>query len=153
MSRLLTLFPPWLRQLGYIALSVVLGVVFIYAGALKLHDPWRFADAIYAFRLLPRELIIPLALTLPPVEIFAGLLLIIGRPRRLGAFAVLLMTLVFAAAIASALARGLIINCNCFGEVGVPTRLKLWAALGRDAVLFATALILYLPKSMNGSDT
>lgn len=151
MLRLRSFFPSWLRKLGYISLSVVLGVVFIYAGALKLHDPWRFADAIYAFRLLPRELIIPLALTLPIVEIFAGLLLMSGRPRRLGAFAVLLMTIVFAAAIASALARGLIINCNCFGEAGVPTRLKLWAALGRDALLFISALILYLTTAATGS--
>ncbi len=140
----IALFPPWLRRWFIPALSILLGAVFIYAGALKLQDPLKFADAIHAFKLLPRFFITPLALTLPLVEILSGLLLITGYQRGLGAFCILCLTLVFAAVIASALARGLIINCSCFGEVGVPTRLKLWSALGRDVVLFGMAVGVYL---------
>ena len=125
-----------------IGLSILLGAVFLYAGALKVHDPWKFADAIYAFKILPKSVITLLALTLPMLEILTGLLLITGWKRRLGALCVLLMTTVFAAAIISALARGLIINCSCFGEIGVPTRVKLWTALGRDVILFIVAVIV-----------
>lgn len=134
-------------------LSVLLGAVFLYAGVLKVQDPWKLADAAYAFKLLPREFLVPLALTLPMVEILSGLLLITGWQRRLGAFCVLVMCLVFGAAIASALARGLIINCSCFGEVGVPTRIKLWTALARDAILFAVAFFVYVSDRKNSRVT
>lgn len=125
-----------------------LGSVFIYAGYLKAIDPQNFADSIAAFQLLPRFFITPLALTVPILEILSGLLLITGYQRRLGAFCILCLTVVFAAVIVSALVRGLIVNCSCFGEVGVPTRLKLWAAMGRDIVLFVVAVIVYV-RSFN----
>lgn len=127
-------------------LSLLLGTVFVYAGILKVLDPLKFADAIYAFKLLPREAIVPLALGLPMIEILSGFLLISGRQQRIGALCILCMSLVFAAVIASALARGLIINCSCFGEAGVPTRLKLWHALYRDFALAAAAFIICLMR-------
>lgn len=127
-------------------LSVILGTIFLYAGVIKVLDPLKFADAVHAFKILPRWPIMSLALGLPMVEILSGILLITQRYRRLGAFAILVMTTVFAAAIASALARGLIINCSCFGELGVPTRTKLWTALIRDVALFLMALFVYIPS-------
>lgn len=121
----------------------LLGGLFIYAGIIKAISPLEFADSIAAFELLPPEIINLVALSLPILEIVSGFLLITGWQRRLGTFCILCLTLVFAAAIISALARGLNINCACFGEDGVPTRFKLWLALGRDALLFGFALCLY----------
>lgn len=87
------------------------------------------------------------------IEILSGLLLVTGYQRRLGAFCVLCMCVIFAAAIYSALARGIIINCSCFGEVGVPTRLKLWSALIRDIILFSIALMVYLSACLRPAKT
>ena len=36
-----------------LAVRVIVGAVFIYAGALKIGDPLQFADNIASFRLLP----------------------------------------------------------------------------------------------------
>lgn len=132
-----------------IGLSSILGLVFLYAGLLKVADPLKFADAIYAFQLLPRPCLIPLALGLPMIEILSGILLITGWQRRIGALAILCLSIVFAIAIASALARGLVINCSCFGEAGVPTRFKLWYALSRDLVLMIAASSIYWSESIS----
>jgi hypothetical protein len=58
------------------------------------------------------------AITLPWIEVMAGLMLIIGIWRQASAWLINLMTLVFIAAISSAVARGLSIECGCFGTVG-----------------------------------
>ena len=59
------------------------------------------------------------------------------------ALAVVVISAVFLGAIASALARGLTIDCGCFGG-GVPSRVRMWLDLGRDLVLLAAALLTYL---------
>ena len=56
----------WVLRLG-------LSGVFVYAGALKIRDPQSFAESVASFRLLPVSLINPAALTLPVLEVLAGL--------------------------------------------------------------------------------
>lgn len=128
-------------------LSWLLGAIFIYAGILKAFDPIKFADVIHAFRLLPHMAITSLALILPMVEILAGLFLVTGWERRLGIQSILALTIIFAAVILSAMARGLHIDCGCFGSSSIPTHLQLWFALARDAVLFAVALYVHLERA------
>lgn len=118
----------------------LLGGVFLYAGVLKVNDPLSFADNIAAYQLLPEILINPLALSLPLFEILAGVFLIIGWQRRLAALSILLLTILFAVFITSALARGLHIDCGCFGSSIIPLRYQLGFALGRDLVLLALAV-------------
>jgi hypothetical protein len=65
-----------------LALRVILGAAFVYAGVLKIQDPSEFAINVASFSLLPNLLISPMALALPPFEIITGLLLIIGVARR-----------------------------------------------------------------------
>jgi putative oxidoreductase len=133
------------RAIGWLllALRIALGGVFIYAGAIKLNDPLQFADNIALFSILPVSLINPLALSLPIFEILSGGLLVVGWLRRPAALAVVVISVVFLGAIASALARGLTIDCGCFGG-GVPSRERMWLDLGRDLVLLAAALLTYL---------
>jgi hypothetical protein len=49
---------------------------------------------------------------------------------------------IFCAAIASALARGLVIDCGCFGA-SIPSRERMWLDLGRDLLLVAAAATVY----------
>ena len=131
----------WLLRLG-------LSGVFLYAGALKIRDPYLFSESIAAFRLLPSALVNPVALTLPVLEISAGILALAnGRLRRIGAFGLLVMLAVFLAALVSAQARGLNIDCGCLGadkfDALTPTE-NLWLAITRDAVLGAAAGVVYL---------
>lgn len=114
----------------------VVGIVFITAGVLKIQDPWAFADSIASYQVLPRSLINALALGLPPFEILTGILCISGCQRRAAVFALLTLTLIFSVALAQSLARGLEVDCGCFGG-GSSSLWKTWAALGRDLLLVA----------------
>lgn len=125
-----------------IALRVLLGAIFVVAGALKVGDPLAFADSIWAFQIVPNAVVMPMALMLPIFEIAAGLLLIIGRITGSAALAILLLTAVFTAAIGSALGRGLTLDCGCFGQ-GAPTVSGMWLDLGRDLLLLAGTSLLY----------
>ncbi len=123
--------------------SLAVAAVFIYAGVDKLRDPLQFADSIAAFAILPAVLINPLAFGLPPFEIACGLLLLGPRTRRVGALAVAVISVVFFTALASALLRGLTLDCGCFGP-GAPSRPRMWLELAVDIVLFSGALFVYL---------
>jgi putative oxidoreductase len=126
-----------------VAVSLVLGAVFIYAGVDKIRDPLQFADSIAAFAILPAVLINFLAIGLPPFEVMSGLLLIAPVTRRIGALAVVLCSAIFFCALLSALLRGLTLDCGCFGA-GAPSRPRMWLELGLDVMLFCGALVVYL---------
>ncbi len=123
-------------------LRIMIGAVFVYAGWLKIADPGPLADSIASFQILPRALVVPLALGLPPFELASGALLILGWPRRVATLAVLIVTAVFCAALLAALVRGITVDCGCFGA-GAPTALRMWVDLGRDLLMLLGAIVLY----------
>ena len=123
-----------------LTLRIILGWVFLCAGGLKIADPAAFAGSVAAYKLLPTFGNYLVAATLPWVEVFCGLLLIIGYRVRAGASLVLLMNLVFAVAIISAIVRGLDIDCGCFRQGGPKT--SPWIALLRDLALIAGTVVL-----------
>jgi uncharacterized membrane protein YphA (DoxX/SURF4 family) len=105
---------PWLSLLC----RVGVGGVFIYAAIDKLLHPGAFATAISHYRLVPYALLHVSAMLLPMVEAVAGLALVIGWQRRGAALICGVLLVVFLAAIASALSRGLDISCGCFNTDG-----------------------------------
>lgn len=120
----------WLVRLA----SWGLGGVFVYAGVLKLADPLAFADSVASFQLLPAVLVSPVALVLPVGEILLGLALSAGVRRRVCAAVIGVLCAVFALALTQAWARGLQVDCGCFGA-GAPSVAKTVGALVRDLVL------------------
>ena len=131
------------HRYAVLAVSIAVAAIFIYAGIDKIRDPLQFADSIAAFGILPAMLINLLALGLPPFEIACGILLLGPWTRRVGALAVAVISVVFFTALASALLRGLTLDCGCFGT-GAPSRPRMWLELGLDVVLFSGALFVYL---------
>src|SRR5712692_8338057 len=131
------------RDYTVLAVSLALAAIFVYAGIDKIREPQQFADNIAGFAILPAALINLLALTLPIFEIACALLLLLPFTRRIGALAVALTCVMFFTALASALFRGLTLDCGCFG-VGAPSRSKMWLELGLDLLLFMGALSVYL---------
>ena len=97
---------------------LVLGGVLIAAGASKVTDPDGSVRAVRAYRLLPDGLERVVGYGLPPLEIVVGLLLVVGLATRLAAVIAGLLMIAFAAGVASAWARGLQIDCGCFGGGG-----------------------------------
>jgi putative oxidoreductase len=132
-----------LRARVVLAVSLAIAGIFIYAAIDKIRDPLQFADSVAAFGILPAVFVSLLAIALPPFEIACGLLMLTPRTRRIGALAITLLSAVFFTALASALLRGLTLDCGCFGA-GAPSRPRMWLELVLDMVLFASALCVYL---------
>ncbi len=94
---------------------IIVGFIFIYAGILKISDPAGFSDAIYNYKLLPLSFVNFFAITLPWIEVVAGLFLLFGISVKENSFIISVMLIVFIIAIVISLGRGLNIECGCFG--------------------------------------
>lgn len=138
----LNIWAPAHKRWVDLALRFILAAVFAYAGWIKLTDPLQFADAIASYEILPRALIVPLALGLPVFEILTSLLLLLGLQRQSAALGMTIVAAIFGIALFSALIRGLTIDCGCFGA-STPSRFKMWLDLGRDILLFFGAAFAY----------
>ncbi len=99
-----------------LVLGIIVGAVFIYAGALKIVDPVKFATDIANFHVLPWWLGVRVAFYLPWLEVICGLALIVGWLRS-GAVGILTaLTVIFIAATVAAKVRGINLDCGCFGS-------------------------------------
>ena len=105
---------PWLA----LAARLLLGSVFVVAGLLKLPDPAAAVRAVRAYELLPEGLVAPVAFGLPVVEVAVGLALLAGAFVRTSALGAAGLVVVFLVGVSSAWARGLQIDCGCFGGGG-----------------------------------
>lgn len=119
-----------------ILLRVILGGIFVYAGAAKIGNPQAFADSIATFQLLPPQLVNLVALGLPVFEILVGGMLIFGIYEHQAALALLGLMAVFVIFLFQAIARGLEVDCGCFGS-GQPSAGAAWLSLGRNIILVA----------------
>ncbi len=98
--------------------QIAIGLIFVVAAVAKIADLPTFAREIHNYRLAPVWSENLLAMTLPWVELLAGLALVVGLRRRAGAVIALALMLVFTAAVGAAWARGLDFQCGCFGKLG-----------------------------------
>ena len=97
---------------------LILGITLIWAGATKVTVPAVSARAVRAFQILPYDFAGYVGFALPVVEILVGLLLVLGLLTRVSAVAGGLLMVAFIIGISSAWARGLTIDCGCFGGGG-----------------------------------
>jgi putative oxidoreductase len=116
-----------------------LGVLFVYAGLVKIADPLGFAHALYNYHILPAWLINPLAICLPWIEVLAGAGLLAGIMIAGGALVVSGLLAVFAIAIGVSLIRGLDIACGCFSTSAAAEPIS-WLFVARDLLLLALGL-------------
>jgi len=94
---------------------VLLGGLLIAAGALKVGHSAELASNIAGFRLLPPDVIGPLAVALPYVELLLGGYLIAGLFTKVVAVIAVVQFLAYAGAIGSAVLRHIPVSCGCFG--------------------------------------
>ncbi|WP_113698669.1 MauE/DoxX family redox-associated membrane protein [Nonomuraea lactucae] len=105
------------------AARLVLGGVLIVAGGLKIGNPSDSVLAVKAYQLLPDSIATTVGYLLPILEIVVGVLLVAGLLTRVAAAVAALLMLAFVFGIAWAWAKGLRIDCGCFGGGG---ELKDW---------------------------
>ena len=121
-------------------MRLVAAGIWIFAGAAKLADLEQFKTQVAAYDVLPHAVVAPFAYTLPFVELALGLYLAFGfLVRPASAVATLLMA-IFIAAEAQAWARGLNLECGCFGTV-VKQQVGPWTIV-RDVALGLPTLVL-----------
>ena len=95
-----------------------LAAVWLISGYLKAVDPRTTVVAVRGYQIFPEFLVVPFASVLPYLEIALGLLLVAGLATRLTAILSAVVLVAFIAGVISAAARGLSIDCGCFGGGG-----------------------------------
>ncbi|MEV1014087.1 MULTISPECIES: MauE/DoxX family redox-associated membrane protein [unclassified Micromonospora] len=105
---------PWLGTAARLGLAAV----WLVAGASKVGDLAASGRAVNAYQVLPYDAATVIGAALPFVELALGVLLLLGLASRLTAAISTALLLVFIAGISSAWARGLAIDCGCFGSGG-----------------------------------
>jgi len=132
---------PWLGLVARLGLAAV----WLVAGTAKVGDLAGSGRAVAAYRLLPVDTARVVGAALPLVELALGILLLFGLGTRLVAAVSAALFAVYVAAIASVWARGLSIDCGCFGGGGAlaPGRHPAYAPeIVRDVGLLLVAAFL-----------
>lgn len=129
--------------MGLIA-RLVVGGVWVVAGALKVGEPAASVRAVRAYDLLPESVVPTIGHLLPMLEVIIGVCLVLGLLVRPMAAISALLFVAFIIGIASAWARGLQIDCGCFGGGGYSsnaTEEYPWE-IARDVGLLVASLFL-----------
>lgn len=129
---------------------LVTGGVWIVAGALKVTDPAASIAAVRAYQLLPSSVADAVGLTLPALELVVGLALVLGVLARGAGVVSALLFVAFIIGIASVWARGIEIDCGCFGGGGAKADAASsypWEIARDVALLAASAYVALLPRT------
>ena len=143
--------------LGFILSSKVqriirfsLGVIFIYAGFIKLTDPKAFAKVISLYDLIPESLLAPVAIGLPILEILAGIGLLFAVRGSLSIIFGLLVMFVFV--LWYGILKNLDIDCGCFSPQELKSQASLWHAFYRDVAMIAATGYLFIADWISGNE-
>lgn len=132
----------WLSILA----RLVVGGVWIVAGVLKLPDPAASVRAVRAYDILPESLVPLVGHGLPILEIVVGACLVLGVLLRASAVVSTVMLALFIVGIASVWARGIQIECGCFGGGGTKADAMKdypWEIARDVALLLASLLVVW----------
>ncbi len=133
-----------------LACRLILGGVLLVAGGIKALAPSDSASAVAAYKILPTQVAHIFGYALPWLEIAIGILLIVGLSVRFAAITGGVVMVMFIGAIVSVWARGVLIDCGCFGGGGAIDPSKAAAVhrtylieILRDTGLVLSAAYLY----------
>ncbi|MDT7705308.1 MAG: hypothetical protein QOG20_915 [Pseudonocardiales bacterium] len=133
-----------------------LAAVWLVSGTLKAVDPDQTYVAVRAYDVLPTGGVEVVAAVLPFLEIALGLLLLAGVGTRAVTVLSAALLLVFVVGVAQAWARGLSIDCGCFGGGGAvaPGDTAYLQELMRDtSFLVLAAWLIVRPRTLLSIDS
>lgn len=133
-----------------------LAAVWLVSGAVKVSDLNQTYVAVSAYEVLPSGLVSPVATGLPFLELALGVLVLAGFGTRIVAALSIVVLLAFIGGLIQAWARGLSIDCGCFGSGGKvaagDTQYPL--DLARDVGFLALAgWLLVRPRTLFAADS
>jgi uncharacterized membrane protein YphA (DoxX/SURF4 family) len=129
---------------AFLAARLFMGSIFIYASIDKIAHPAAFAKDIYNYQILPDTLVNLAALLLPWLELFLGLCLLAGIWMPGAVLAVNVLLIVFLGALVFNMARGLDVNCGCFGVGKDATPMSGTYYLTRDIIFAGIGAFLFI---------
>jgi len=138
------------KQWAGLFARLVVGGVWIYAGAIKLPDPDESVNAVRAYELLPGEWAVTVGHLLPILEVVVGAMLVLGVLVRGAAVVSALLFVAFIVGIASVWARGIEIDCGCFGGGGYDpdaTSKYPWEVARDTGLLALSVFLVWLSRS------
>ena len=106
---------PWLGTLA----RLLLGAIWIWAALSKIGSPRTFTQAVRAYQATPEWLSKAIGYGLPVLELCLGVLLVLGIVVRLAAIVSAVLLAVFLIGIIEVAARGIQLDCGCFGGGGL----------------------------------
>lgn len=106
------------REWAGTAVRVAVGAVFAVSGGQKITDLGETIRSVRNYRLLPEAVVPAVGIALPAVELALAALLLAGLLVRVAAAVTVPLSAAFFVGVASAWARGLQIECGCFGNGG-----------------------------------
>ena len=122
-----------MKWIGRTAEGLV-GVVFFWAGFLKLLDPQAFVSSILTYEVFSYQVAVVCALVVPYLEIVTGVCLVLGVLKSGSRLMASGMLVVFILLLAEASIRGLDADCGCFGERSGTESGYAWP-IARDALM------------------
>lgn len=145
-----------MKEWAGLVVRLALGGVWLYAGAAKLLDPAQSVAAVRAYELLPGSLVQPVGQLLPVVEVVVGAMLVLGLLTRGAAVVSAVLFALFIAGIASVWARGMTIDCGCFGGGGYDPNAAdqyPWEIARDSALLLLSLFLAWLPTTRLSLDS
>ena len=132
-----------------------LATVWLISGGIKVSDPNQTYIAVQAYDLLPHGVVSVVAAAVPFLELALGVLLLVGLGTRLVAVISALVLVAFIGAVAQSWARGLSIDCGCFGGGGqvAPGQTRYPQEIARDVgFLLLAGWLVARPRTLLAFD-
>jgi len=123
-----------------LVLRLFLGGMFVYAAWSKVIEPAGFAMSVRGYKIIPFALSNLFALGVSWTELVAGAMLILGVFTRKAAGAIAILLVMFIVAISMVIARGMAVDCGCFGSEGGSS--TSWILIVRNVALLAAAYLI-----------
>lgn len=107
------------KEIASFLMRVLCGTVLIYSGYLKISEPLeKFISSIMAYKIIPEHIAYYVAVIMPWIEVYIGVLLVFGVFNRYVIKLAILLFIMFEFLLLQAMVRRLeIVDCGCFGSM------------------------------------
>lgn len=126
------------------ALRLIIGGIFVFASIDKLMNQEGFSRAIYNYKFFPDIFINISAIIIPYIELFSGLLLILGIFKRGSSFIIMSLLIVFIISLTQAYFKGLDINCGCFSLETVGQKSDILLRIIEDIIFLIITILIFI---------
>jgi len=124
-------------------IRILVGLFFLFSGAVKLLDLQSFRDAIVMFDMLPKQFINIATVTIPSAELVCGLALLVNSFKRASLSILTFLIAVFITAIAVNLLKGRTFECGCLGFLKITDDIS-WFSVLFDGGILTVIVLLFI---------